>query len=690
LLANLPSYRNPNDPNGFRDTSCNQDNLAQDPTQAGETRNGSAYWIPSAYVCNGTTSTQQAECDSDKANFEDPSASNHWATIKPNYVQIYYRNNTHDVHESFPTGLKMIAGPMWRADEPDDQTYQNDESSTWKCFDGYLYTRDPANPDKGSGNHVPHCDSPHDYSVALQIVFPDCWDGIRLDSEYDLFGNGLIGSHDPTHIVDPMHVHRDPLSGAGYAHRDHIRRNCSDFTHDEKVQIGKDLGYTDGREGLLRQMNTLILEVRYDPTYTLNSGTPQTVAKDQTYWWALASRSEAPADQCATGVPPQTYPKKECWTQGYPECPAQYARNPRQPLPITCSGPTDNNGGPPVTPKHLVDSTHADYFFGWDPLRLDFLTHECLSSNPECKGNEVGFGMPPAGPDCSDGFDNDGDGKVDWKADGTGDPDCTSPADNTERPASDGRKLYVAVTPTHVQSGHLARISWSAENIPINVGCQGYSPTDPDWQTRPIFVNSNQDVVGPGTYTITCDICDKDGVPYDKDHCPVDPLPPLVQTVTVTQDGGGGGDTTPPTVSMTAPANGATVHNSVTVTADASDNVGVVGVQFKVDGNNIGTEDANSPYSRNWDTTSTSDGTHTLTAVARDAAGNTTASGPITVTVNNGASVTGDINGDGHVNVLDLSILLSKLGSTDPACDLNHDGQVNRADLTILLNHYGT
>jgi hypothetical protein len=63
---------------------------------------------------------------------------------------------------------------------------------------------------------------------------------------------------------------------------------------------------------------------------------------------------------------------------------------------------------------------------------------------------------------------------------------------------------------------------------------------------------------------------------------------------------------------------------------------------------------------------------------------------PITVTANNGVPATGDINGDGHVNIYDLSILLSKFGSADPSCDLNHDGQVNRADLTILLNHYGT
>src|SRR5207249_7157472 len=49
-------------------------------------------------------------------------------------------------------------------------------------------------------------------------------------------------------------------------------------------------------------------------------------------------------------------------------------------------------------------------------------------------------------------------------------------------------------------------------------------------------------------------------------------------------------DTTPPTVSITAPSAGATVAGTVTVSANASDNVGVVGVQFKLDGTNLGAE----------------------------------------------------------------------------------------------------
>ena len=88
----------------------------------------------------------------------------------------------------------------------------------------------------------------------------------------------------------------------------------------------------------------------------------------------------------------------------------------------------------------------------------------------------------------------------------------------------------------------------------------------------------------------------------------------------VTLAGSGGGDTTPPTVTMTAPSAGATVSDSsVTVSANASDNVGVVGVQFKRDtSTNIGSEDQSPPYSIAWDSTSTTDGAHTLTATARD------------------------------------------------------------------------
>lgn len=94
-------------------------------------------------------------------------------------------------------------------------------------------------------------------------------------------------------------------------------------------------------------------------------------------------------------------------------------------------------------------------------------------------------------------------------------------------------------------------------------------------------------------------------------------------------------DTTAPTVSLSAPSSGATVSGTVTVSANASDAVGVTSVQFTLDGVDLGTADTTAPYSISWNTRSSSNGTHTLRAVARDAAGNTRTSSSRTVTVNN-------------------------------------------------------
>jgi regulation of enolase protein 1 (concanavalin A-like superfamily) len=99
-------------------------------------------------------------------------------------------------------------------------------------------------------------------------------------------------------------------------------------------------------------------------------------------------------------------------------------------------------------------------------------------------------------------------------------------------------------------------------------------------------------------------------------------------------------DTTPPVVSITAPVSGATISGPVTVSASASDNVGVAGVQFKLDGANLGAEVTTSPYAISWNTASAANGSHVLTAVARDAAGNTATSAAASVTVNNQAQQT--------------------------------------------------
>jgi hypothetical protein len=100
-------------------------------------------------------------------------------------------------------------------------------------------------------------------------------------------------------------------------------------------------------------------------------------------------------------------------------------------------------------------------------------------------------------------------------------------------------------------------------------------------------------------------------------------------------------DAAAPTVSITAPASGSsfTRGTTVTVTASASDGgtgsgaaSGLTSVAFFLDGKSLGT-DTTSPYSISWNTQSATRATHTLTAVATDAAGNTTTSAAITVTI---------------------------------------------------------
>jgi hypothetical protein len=115
----------------------------------------------------------------------------------------------------------------------------------------------------------------------------------------------------------------------------------------------------------------------------------------------------------------------------------------------------------------------------------------------------------------------------------------------------------------------------------------------------------------------------------------------LVRTTT-----GGGGttpppppppttDMTPPTVSVTAPTAGATLTGTVTLTATAADDVGVAGVRFQVDGTSVATEDNSAPFSVSLNSASLATGTHTVTAVAWDARGNTSTSAGVTVSVSN-------------------------------------------------------
>src|SRR5438552_2855532 len=90
-------------------------------------------------------------------------------------------------------------------------------------------------------------------------------------------------------------------------------------------------------------------------------------------------------------------------------------------------------------------------------------------------------------------------------------------------------------------------------------------------------------------------------------------------------------------VTITFPADGSPVSGTVPVNASVSiiGSLTVSQVQFYRDGNLIGSDSA-APYSVSWNTTSTNNGSHTLTAVATDILGVRWNSAPVTVTVSNG------------------------------------------------------
>ena len=159
----------------------------------------------------------------------------------------------------------------------------------------------------------------------------------------------------------------------------------------------------------------------------------------------------------------------------------------------------------------------------------------------------------------------------------------------------------------------------------------------------------------------------------------------VTDSITVTVNNGGGGNT-PPVVTITNPNNGATVSDTVTITVDATDvEDGPLTSDIYIDGSFITT--ANS-YS--WDTTSYSDGSHTIYAEATDSGG-LTDSDSIIVTVDNGG-------GHGDVNKYALVIGISDYEGTvndlkycdDDAMDWKNFLQGEGYTVTVLTDNQAT
>ena len=192
-------------------------------------------------------------------------------------------------------------------------------------------------------------------------------------------------------------------------------------------------------------------------------------------------------------------------------------------------------------------------------------------------------------------------------------PDSTPPSVSLTAPAG-GASVSGTIQLTATASDNVGVVGVQFKQGTTNIGAEDTS--------APYAVSWNTTTVANGSYDLTA-------VARDAAN---NTTTSTIVTVTVNN-----ADTTAPTVSITAPSNNARVSNTVTVSANASDNVGVVAVQFKVDGTNIGAEVTTAPYSVSWNTATVSNGSHVLTAVARDAAGNSKTSNGRTVRVSNAA-----------------------------------------------------
>lgn len=160
-------------------------------------------------------------------------------------------------------------------------------------------------------------------------------------------------------------------------------------------------------------------------------------------------------------------------------------------------------------------------------------------------------------------------------------------------------------------------ITW---NLVGSVDIDIYNDANQNATVRSIVLMQDHAVVSQGTYQYWDDLL----IDY------TNALYPLVP------------DAYPPLVEVTVPSASATLSGStVTLTSSSTDNVAIAGVQFKLDTNtNIGSEitaTTSSPnnFSLTWNSTSVSDGSHTIIAVSRDTMGNYATSSAITVTVSN-------------------------------------------------------
>ncbi len=165
-------------------------------------------------------------------------------------------------------------------------------------------------------------------------------------------------------------------------------------------------------------------------------------------------------------------------------------------------------------------------------------------------------------------------------------------------------------------------------------------------------------------------------------------------------------DTTAPAVSMTSPSANATLSGTVSITATATDAVGVTRVEFYQNAVLLSASNV-APYRYSWNTATVGNGVYTLYARAYDAAGNVRQSSSVLAAVNNalvqstGTSSStrqkGDVNLDGRIDIADALVALRiAVGIVTPSTDNlaygdvtpigSTDGKITIQDVMAILS----
>ncbi|HKP61111.1 MAG TPA: DUF1996 domain-containing protein [Polyangiales bacterium] len=129
--------------NSLADADSTPDSLrtSGNSTCRGGIANRSAYWVPALIDANGKP-------------------------IKPASIDVYYKTGYGGVKpgdvKPFPKGLRMIAG--------DAKSKQKQSRAYWGCLDHYI----------GKPGSIPDCGTGE--TLMMSVEFPQCWDGVQLDS----------------------------------------------------------------------------------------------------------------------------------------------------------------------------------------------------------------------------------------------------------------------------------------------------------------------------------------------------------------------------------------------------------------------------------------------------------------------------------------------------------------------------